>query len=45
MLDYVAHDDLGFSIAHIRHGAVITALLLAVPLAMDMLRVKANKAE
>src|SRR5437879_1639547 len=43
MLDYVVHDDLGFSIAQIRHGAVIAALFLAVPLALDLLRAKANK--
>ena len=45
MLDYVAHDDLGFSSAQIGQGAVIAALLLAVPLAMDQLSARANKAE
>ena len=29
MLDYVAHDDLGFSSAQIGQGAVIAAILLA----------------
>jgi hypothetical protein len=45
MLDYVAHDDLGFSSAQIGPGAVIAALLLAVPLAMDLLSARANKAK
>lgn len=45
MLDYVAQDDLGFSSAQIGQGAMIAALLLAVPLAMDLLSARANKAE
>jgi hypothetical protein len=45
MLHYVAHDDLGFSSAQIGQGAMIAALLLAVPLAMDLLSARANKAE
>lgn len=45
MLDHVAHDDLGFSSAQIGQGAVIAALLLAVPLAIDLLSARANKAE
>ena len=45
MLDYVAHDDLGFSSAQIGQGAVIAAILLAVPLAMDLPSAGANKAE
>jgi hypothetical protein len=45
MLDYVAHDVLGFSSAPIGQGAVIAAILLAVPLAINLLSVRANKAE
>jgi hypothetical protein len=43
MLHHVAHD--GFSSAQIGQGAVIAALLLAVPLAMDLLSARANKVE
>ena len=45
MLDYVAHDDLGFSSAQIGQGAMIAAILLAVPLAINLLSARANKAE
>ena len=45
MLDYVAHDDLGLSSAQIGQGAVIAAILLAVPLAINLLSARANKAE
>ena len=45
MLDYVAHDDLGFSSAPIGQGAVIAAILLAVPLAINLLSARASKAE
>ena len=43
MLDYVAQDDLGFSSA--RQGAMIAAILLAVPLAINLPSAGANKAE
>ena len=44
MLGYVAHDDLGFSSAHIRSVAMIAAVLMAIAVAMDFLRAKPNKA-
>jgi hypothetical protein len=42
MLGYVAHEDLGFSCAQIRHVAMISADLLAMPVAMDLLRTKSG---
>jgi ABC-type molybdate transport system permease subunit len=45
MLNYVAHDDLGFSLVQIREGAVIAAALLAMPLALHALRTTANKTD
>ena len=38
MLAYVAHDDLGFSSAQIRHAAMVAAALLALPVVMDFWR-------
>jgi hypothetical protein len=42
MLGYVAHEDLGFSALQIRHVAMISADLLAMPVAMDFLRTKSG---
>ena len=44
MLDYVAHVDLGYSCAQIRAVAMIAAILVAIPVATDLLRAKPNKA-
>ncbi|MCA1457774.1 hypothetical protein I6F35_32100 [Bradyrhizobium sp. BRP22] len=45
MLEYVAHDDLGFSAAQIRHVALIAAMLVGIWVAMDMLRSDPNRIE
>jgi hypothetical protein len=45
MLEYVAHDDLGFSTAQIRHIAMIAAALVGMGVAMDMLRADPDKVE
>lgn len=42
MLGYVAHEDFGFSSAQIRHVAMISADLLAMPVAMDFLRTRSG---
>ena len=40
LVGYVAHEDLGFTSAQIRHVAMIWADLLAMPVAVDFLRTK-----
>lgn len=42
LLGYVAHEDLGFSSAQIRHLAMISADLLAMPVTLDFLRAKSS---
>ena len=42
LLGYVAHEDLGFSAAQIRHVAMISADLLAMPVTLDFLRTKSG---
>ena len=42
MLGYLAQHDLGLSGAQIRHMAMISADLLAMPVAMDFLRTKSG---
>jgi hypothetical protein len=42
MLGYLAQHDLGLSSAQIRHMAMISADLLAMPVAMDFLRTKSG---
>ena len=42
LLGYVAHEDLGFSAAQIRHVAMISADLLAMPVTLDFLRTKSS---
>jgi hypothetical protein len=44
MLGYLVHDDLGFSYPQIRITAMIAAALVAMAVAMDLLRAKPNKA-
>ncbi|MBR0693474.1 hypothetical protein [Bradyrhizobium lablabi] len=43
MLVHVARDDLGFSGAQIRHLSMVGAVVLAIPLAMDLLRTGPDK--
>ncbi len=43
MLAYVARNDLGLSGAEIRHLAVLSALFLALPVAMDFLRTRIDR--
>jgi hypothetical protein len=45
MLDYVAQDDLGFSATQIRYIAVITAGVVGMWLAMDVLRSNPDRIE
>ncbi|MGY3615345.1 hypothetical protein [Bradyrhizobium sp. USDA 10063] len=45
MLEYVAHDDLGFSTAQIRHIAMIAAVPVGMWVAMDMLRSNPDRIE
>jgi hypothetical protein len=45
MLEHVAHDDLGFSTAQIRHIAMIAAVLVGMWVAMDMLRSNPDEVE
>lgn len=42
LLGYVAHEDLGFSAAQIRHVAMISADLLAMPVTLGFLRTKSG---
>jgi len=44
MLAYVAQDDLGLSAAQTRHLSMIAALVLALPLALDLVRAGPGKA-
>jgi len=43
MLDYVAHVDLGFSRAQIRNAAVLTAIVMAMLMAIDFLGKRLGK--
>ncbi|MDI4232274.1 hypothetical protein AAFX91_30370 [Bradyrhizobium sp. 31Argb] len=45
MLEYVAHEDLGFSTTQIRHVAMIAAVLAGMWVAMDMLRSNPDEVE
>jgi hypothetical protein len=45
MLEYVAHDDLGFSAAQIRRIAMIAAVLVSMCVAMGMLRSSPDRIE
>jgi hypothetical protein len=42
LLGYVAHENLGFSAVQIRHMAMISADLLAMPVTLDFLRPKSS---
>ena len=42
LLGYVAHEDLGYSAAQIRHAAMISADLLAMPVTLGFLRTKSG---
>ena len=42
LLGYVAHENLGLSAAQIRHAAMISADLLAMPVTFDFLRTKSS---
>ncbi|MFB9264526.1 hypothetical protein ACFFWD_15325 [Bradyrhizobium erythrophlei] len=43
MLVYVARNDLGLTGTEIRHFAVIAALFLALPVAIDFVRARTDK--
>ena len=45
MLDYVANVDLGFSREQIRNTAVITAIVMAMLMAIDFLGKRLGKAD